>query len=248
MKKVSFLLVCIMCLSLIGCSLGGIDINNDGNDDLSLNLSSPIVYTVSFNTNGGTRVPSKKVVELARAPMTSQAGCEFKGWYRDPNFEIPVIYPLKVDSNMTLYARWLKVEGTARCENASIKFMDDSYSSSLMYTISPSGFDLQALASEGYTIEIEVEYDVYYRKDYDILWDIGYAGSPKYEVYIYNSDRIGVAKENLSTKTSSQTRKITYTASAHAYQNTAIYLKFSTDNIQNVIYFKNIQVNYKCYK
>ena len=142
----------------------------------------------------------------------------------------------------------LNLTAVCKCEDASIKFLDDSKSSNVIYQIMPSGMDFEALAKKGYRIRIEVSYDVYYKKDYNVLWDIGYMGSPKYEVAIYNSDKVGNYQNDLTTKITSQTRTITYESAARDCANTIIYLKFSTDNIQNIIYFTNINVSFTAYK
>ena len=142
----------------------------------------------------------------------------------------------------------LNLTAVCQCEDASIKFMDDSKKSYALYQIMPSHMDFEALAKKGYNIKIEVSYDVYYKKDYNVLWDIGYMGSPKYEVSLYNSDEVGNYKYDLTTKTTAQTRTITYETSAGACANTIMYLKFSTDNIQNIIYFTNINVKFTAYK
>ena len=132
--------------------------------------------------------------------------------------------------------------------DTAIKFLDNGYKSASYYQLNPPGFDLQALAAEGYIMKIHVTYDVYYRKDYDVLWDVGYAGAPKYEVYILNSDNIGSCDENITATKSARTRSISYKASVSSLLNTSLYLKFSTDNIQNIIYFENIKVEIVCQK
>ena len=142
----------------------------------------------------------------------------------------------------------LNLTAVCYCKDSRIKFMDDNINSYSLYNIMPSNMDFETLAQKGYKIKIEVSYDVYYKKDYDVPFDIGYAGSPKYEVSIHNSDGIGNYKNDLSTKTSSQTKTITYNTTAREFLNTIIYLEFSTDNIQNIIYFKNITVTFTAYK
>ena len=51
-------------------------------------------------------------------------------------------------------------------------------------------------------------------KDYNVLFDIGYAGSPKYEFSIYNTDLVGYFEENLSTTKTAQ--KQTYSVANDA--------------------------------
>ena len=141
----------------------------------------------------------------------------------------------------------IKLDAAGYCENCSIKFLDDR-SSAVVYTITPGGFDMQELNLRGYQMNVTVTYEVYYRKDYDVLWDIGYAGSPRYEIYLVNDAGLGAKKENLSTTTSATKRSISENFRIVDLQNTRLTLTFSTDNIQNIIYFKNIIVEYHCFK
>ena len=112
--------------------------------------------------------------------------------------------------------------------------------------ITPEGFDLYELEKRGYGMEIKVTYDVYYKKDWGI--GLGYAGSPKYEVSVFDSDGMGVMDKDMTTKTSKTTRTITLTSGIVDLKNTKLFLKFSTDNVQNIIHFENIRVDYRCFK
>ena len=205
-------------------------------------------YTVTFDTNGGSYVSDKRLNTLYEAPMTERENYEFCGWYRDEGLTVPAIYPLSVDSNMTLYAKWLRIGGTVRCIDTRIKFLDSNYNSGALYDLTPSGFDIAALASAGYALKIDVKYNVYYIKDYDVLWDIGYAGSPKYEIGIYNTEKIGKYDRDLTTSTSAITREFSYRTDAANLMKTNVYLEFSTDNIQNIICFRDIEATYTFYK
>ena len=235
-------------MTFIGCSSGGgIDFNGDNKDDIKVNVPDLKVYTVYFDTNGGTNVSPKQVASLTSAPQTYRENHEFRGWYRDESLTVPVVYPLDVTDDIILYAKWLRTSDTMKCTDASIKCWNDM-SSGYTYTITPPRFDLNTLASEGYIIEITVEYDVYYEKDYDVPWDVGYMGAPKYEMYIINEGSRVVSNENLTTSKSSKTRTITYRTSVANLKNSKIELTLSTDNIQNIIHFKNIVITYNCYK
>ena len=81
-----------------------------------------------------------------------------------------------------------------------------------------------------------------------MLWDIGYAGSPRYEISISNEDGLGKMDEDLPTTT----KKVKKTFSIKDYvadlKDMRLMLMFSTDNVQNIIYFTDIVVTYKCYK
>ena len=97
-------------------------------------------------------------------------------------------------------------------------------------------------------MKITVTYDVYYEKDWDMPWDLGYLGAPKFEVCILDDDLVGCMDSDIVAPSSSSTRTITYTTNVVNLIGSKIYLTFSSDNIQNKIYFKNITVNYNCYK
>ena len=63
-----------------------------------------------------------------------------------------------------------------------------------------------------------------------------------------NSDGMGKIDDNMPTETTSQTRTLSFSSKIVDLKNTRLVLTFSTDNIQNIIYFKNIKVDYQCYK
>lgn len=151
-------------------------------------------------------------------------------------------------TSINIFGGKLKLEDTRRCENVSIKYMDSDYQSQATFYITPSGFNFEELNKKGYRMKIVITYEVYYKKDYDVLWDIGYAGAPKYETYVLNDQDYGVVEEDLSTTKTSIKRSIEYTTEIINLQNTKLRLIFSTDNIQNIIYISNINVSYKCYK
>ena len=72
---------------------------------------SNVRYTVTYETNGGSRVESQEVktgtlITAPREPTIS--GRYFAGWYTDTTYQTQVTFPLEVDHDMTLYARWLR--------------------------------------------------------------------------------------------------------------------------------------------
>lgn len=139
----------------------------------------------------------------------------------------------------------LKLKDTKRCENCSIKF-SSSTSMSASYYITPENFEWDKLEEKGYKMKITVTYDVYYDKDWNL--GFGYAGSPKYEISVINSDGMGKIDSDMSTKLTSQTRTISFSSKIVDLKGTKLILTFSTDNIQNIIHFKNIRIDYQCYK
>lgn len=220
--------------------------NNDTNNstDTSTIIPEPKYYTIKFDTNGGTSVQSKTIETLNYAPTTTREGYLFNGWYLDEGLTTAAIFPLSIDNDMTIYANWLKISDKSRCKDVSIKW-DKDHDSSVLWYITPSGFDLDELSKREYNLEITVTYKVYYEKDYDVLWDVGYVGSPKYEAFILNSDNVGVIKENLTTNLEADSRSMTYKIKTADLKHNSITLRFSTDNIQNIIYFEDIVVTYE---
>ena len=85
----------------------------------------------------------------------------------------------------------IKLQDTITCENTTIK------TSLASCIITPPGFDLEELNKRDYKMSITVTYDVYYTKDWDVLFDIGYLGAPKYEVAIFDDDLIGEMDQNV---------------------------------------------------
>ncbi|MBQ8290683.1 MAG: InlB B-repeat-containing protein [Clostridia bacterium] len=227
-----------------GTTSGGA--NSSGNNGGSSGVASIFYHTVIFHTNGGTAVSTMKTNNIKSAPKTEKEGYYFDGWFYDQGLSLPAVFPLKVDKDVELYAKWLKLEDERSLSNTSIKFMADNYSPSATYYITPTGFDFDRMNELNLGMKIIVTYEVYYRKDYEALWDIGYMGAPKYEVSLVKSDGLGQFKSDLTTTTSSVKRTISAVISAADLKDQRITLTFSTDNIQNVIYFKNITVEYSC--
>lgn len=237
-------IICLLLTVSITLLFTGCKSSNSKNSDESKEVDKNLIQ---FDTNGGTGIAPKLLNTLYSAPMTTKEDSLFVGWYLDETLTIPVVFPLEVDSDMTIYAKWLKISYELKCSDFEIKW-GTGYKSSVIFDVTPNGFDLQELSKMGYNIKITVKYDVAYIKDYDVWLDIGYAGSPRYEVSLLNSQRVGRIKENLSTKGTPLTRTIELTRNATSLINDRITLEFSTNNVQNIICFGNIVVTYYCYE
>ena len=252
MKKfISVTLVLLLLLSFFGC--GSSNTKNEHLYNDSAEIKNPIkeVFvpkkTVAFETNGGSYISPKSVYTLESAPTPTKTNYLFDGWYRDSSLRVPVVFPLDVKSDMTIYAKWLKVSDTVKCVDTKIK-MGFNDNSSTTYAITPSGFDLQELARRGYKIRISVTFDYCYCKQYDVWLDIGYAGPPKFEVFILNSEGIGEIETDIPASKITKTKTIEYVNDISDIINEKLTLTFYTDNIQNMIYFENIKITYECYK
>ena len=236
---IAFIGLCIIGVSLPACDT----VDKNGN------VVNPIEnYTVTFVENGGSSVSDKKVKVLMEAPYTYRTNYLFDAWYLDRNLTNEVKFPLELSYDVTLYAKWLKLVDQKRCTNVVLKMWagNDPIAT---WTITPSAeFDLGKLAEKGYYMQITVTYDVYYEKDYDVPFDIGYAGAPKYEVSIAKENLLGKHESDLPTTKEAVRKSITYTQYINDLIGEKLMLSFSTDNIQNLVYFKNIVVDYKCLK
>ena len=91
----------------------------DGVNTLSLKLAGAVL-TVTFNSNGGTSVSSKKVqtgstVEKPKDPVkpakkekySRYDNYAFEGWYTDPELTKGFDFSSPVTDDVTLYAKWL---------------------------------------------------------------------------------------------------------------------------------------------
>lgn len=81
----------------------------------------PVVYTVTFDTDGGSEIPSQKVNKNEKAkspePVPVKEKCIFAGWYKDDACSIEFDFGNAITGNITLYAKWNPIEG-----NIEVKF------------------------------------------------------------------------------------------------------------------------------
>lgn len=238
MKKTAIFLIIVLCFAFSSCSfLQGDSGKNDGK------------YTVYFDANEGSSVAPQKTGKLEKAPETSKESHIFCGWFLDKEFKNPVIYPMRVDKDMTLYAKWSKDTEQVKVDDAVIKFAtDNAYSYKAEYDIIPNELDLKVLADQGYLLKIDVTYEVYYKKDYNVVFDLGYMGAPDHDVYIADINDKGEKLKNLPTSTDPKSESISTVISAENILKTPFFLQFFTYNTQNIVYFKNVVINYTCMK
>ncbi|MBE5738082.1 MAG: hypothetical protein E7348_06765, partial [Clostridiales bacterium] len=66
-------------------------------------------YVVEFNVDGGSEVASQEFnygESLAAPTAPTKAGYAFMGWYFDANFARKANFPISVENDITLYAKW----------------------------------------------------------------------------------------------------------------------------------------------
>lgn len=103
-------LVVILAAVLVGVFVFGEQESSPAQSPASSSSSSSSAsYKVTFETNGGSSVSQATVDEgstLSTPQSPTRAGYTFDGWYLDSALSKKASFPLKVDSNMTLYAKW----------------------------------------------------------------------------------------------------------------------------------------------
>ncbi|MCM1367776.1 MAG: leucine-rich repeat protein [Roseburia sp.] len=124
-----FVLIACLALALTGCKSDTDNGDGDGNDRA--------YYTVSFDSCGGSTVESQRVMEgnPARNPETPQRDSySFIGWYKATaeNAEQWNFSTDRVDSDITLYAKWQLAEN--QTATASLTFDRNS----IGYTVTGS--------------------------------------------------------------------------------------------------------------
>ena len=97
-----------------GCTLKAVAVK-DGYQDSSVAVQKitvkPITYTVSFDSNGGSKVTSQSVVKNSKAKMPkapTRKNYVFGGWYTNAKCTKAYDFNKKVTSNIKLYAKWYK--------------------------------------------------------------------------------------------------------------------------------------------
>ena len=85
---------------------------------VGLNLYAKFVanaHTVTFNSNGGSAVPSQEVEDGEKATKPTdptKAGAEFVNWYSDETLETVYDFNTVVTADITLYAKWNNLQNT----------------------------------------------------------------------------------------------------------------------------------------
>ena len=78
--------------------------------DLGKAIGTPVVYTITFNSNDGTSVESQNVNAGEKltepTPAPTKEGFTFDGWYEDSTFSKKFDFNTPITDNMTLYAKW----------------------------------------------------------------------------------------------------------------------------------------------
>lgn len=78
----------------------------DITEDFTLYAKWIIPYPVFFETNGGTQIKSIQTDYLENEPSSTKENKRLEGWYFDSNLTERVIFPLVIEKETVLYAKW----------------------------------------------------------------------------------------------------------------------------------------------
>ena len=238
MKKIlSVVLVLVMIMSLAACASSEKEKDNK--------------FNVHYEVNGGSSVTDTKTDKITSAPTPSKTGNVFGGWYLDSAFTTPAEFPMELEEDVTLYAKWLCVTYTDSLSDQALKFGAISKKATMAKNISPDQFKYDELKKKGYdTVVIEVTYTVYYEKDHNGF--VGYKGAPPYAAVILESDfdidfdrDLDLDGMRVEAPAEPTTETIEYEISFDALEDKKVMLIFNTINVQNIVYIEDIEIEYK---
>ena len=108
-KLLAALFALIFALLLSSCSHSPGDDTVNGGDDSG---DDAILFTVTFNTHGGSAVSSMTIREgqtVPRPASPSRVGHAFQDWYADSALTTLFDFSTRIYSNATIHARWTAV-------------------------------------------------------------------------------------------------------------------------------------------
>lgn len=238
MKKT--LLVTFFCVLILFALASCNENNSENNSDNLFKKNHTITLVADGLTNEKITVDDGEVLNIAVTPQKDSY--IFKGWYTDSACTVPYDFSRPVTTNFKLYAGFALKTKTINCKDIKIKALSSTYDNDKSFGLSLVGFDYDYLEKNGMGLQFKIMYNVKYKKDYDVPFDIGYAGSPKYEISLMNNSLQGYFEENLPTTKSEVEKCYTYNTALNFSKDEQISLIFSTDNVQNIIFFSDMVI------
>ena len=238
MKKT--LLVTFFCVLILFALASCNENNSENNSDNLFKKNHTITLVADGLINEKITVDDGEVLNIAVTPQKDSY--IFKGWYTDSACTVPYDFSRPVTTSFKLYAGFTLRTKTINCKDIKIKALSSTYDNDKSFGLSLVGFDYDYLEKNGMGLQFKIMYNVKYKKDYDVPFDIGYAGSPKYEISLMNNSLQGYFEENLPTTKSEVEKCYTYNTALNFSKDEQISLIFSTDNIQNIILFSDIVI------
>ena len=102
MKKIFIILLVVLSITMISCKKKGNDDNNNNNN----NNQKDVVYTVSFDGTTLNDIKIKEGETLSKPVDPTANNKIFGGWYTDANYTTEVIFPLVINSDTKIYAKF----------------------------------------------------------------------------------------------------------------------------------------------
>ncbi|MBE7042374.1 MAG: hypothetical protein E7399_02650, partial [Ruminococcaceae bacterium] len=84
-------------------------------------------YSVTFNTDGGSKITSQRLRRNAKATEPAEPtkdGFEFEGWYTDKEYKNAYDFTAKVTKSITLYAKWVEAKPIHVCPSKKFNDLD----------------------------------------------------------------------------------------------------------------------------
>ena len=113
--------------------------------DLGKANGTPVVYTITFNSNDGSSVESQNVNAGEKltepTPAPTKEGFTFDGWYEDVAFSKKFDFNTPITDSMTLYAKWIENKYTLTFDaNGGTGSMTSIADLTGEYTLPSNGF------------------------------------------------------------------------------------------------------------
>ncbi len=166
MKKISLLLF-LLILLLSGCT--------------------PRIYTVSFESNGGTFIESVTREEgqvLTQPEIPLREGYEFKGWYKDSLLNETYDFTTEVTSDLELYSKWQQISYEL------VQYLGYENNTESLYFTFEENLSITDPTREGY------EFIGWYLED-TFETEFGYTTMPSSDIDIYAKWEIGTFEANI---------------------------------------------------
>ncbi len=85
--------------------------DSDYSNKVTKTVVAEKTYSITFNTNGGTAIPTqtiKETVNTVKPSNPTKAGYTFAGWYTSDAYTTEYSFGNKLSANVTVYAKWLE--------------------------------------------------------------------------------------------------------------------------------------------
>lgn len=129
------------------------DFRSKVTDNISLYAKWNIVYTVSFDSNGGSSIANQSVESnhtASKPANPSKTGFTFAGWFTDKDCTTAYDFSSKVTGDITLYAKWDKIPDQSF--NTPTKYMVSLNASSIPLQKGKSTTAVKATLTKGDSI------------------------------------------------------------------------------------------------